>query len=93
MVVKILGIFDIFVGLVFIFSEIFNFVSSSFVMFLALFLLLKGIFFIVIDFDMISLLDVICGIFILISTAGVIPSLIIYIISIFLIQKGIFSLF
>lgn len=92
MVVKVLGALDIFVGVVFILSEILNLVSGSFVVFLALFLLLKGIFFIVSDTDIISFLDVICGIIILLSAIVVMPSLIVYLVSIFLVQKGIFSL-
>ena len=93
MIVKLFGILDIFAGLVLIFSEIFNLVLGAFVVFLAVFLLLKGIFFIITDLDIISFLDVICGIFILFLITGDISSLIVYLIAVFLVQKGVFSLF
>ena len=92
MIVKVFGALDIFIGIVFILSEILNLVSGSFVAFLGLFLLLKGVFFVISSQDVISGLDIVCAIFILISIIINLPSLIVWLVTIFLIQKGVLSL-
>jgi len=92
MIIKVLGIFDVFIGLVFWMFGIFNIVSlSSFVLLLGLFLLVKGVVFFV-GLSLASLLDIISSIFIIIGSTVGISSMFVVIVSLFLLQKGIFSL-
>tara|TARA_Y100000034_G_C6626451_1_gene273286 strand:- start:237 stop:518 length:282 start_codon:yes stop_codon:yes gene_type:complete len=91
MIVKILGLLDIFVGLVFWLFGIFHIIPSSFVLILGLFLLAKGIIFIT-GFSVGSFLDIISAIIIITATGIEIPKLIVIIVCLFLLQKGIFSL-
>jgi len=92
MIIKILGILDIFVGLFFWIFMIFNIQSlSAFVFLLGLFLLAKGIVFLT-QLSIASILDIVSSIFILIGSSSDLPTLIVIIVSIFLLQKGIFSL-
>jgi len=90
MIVKVLGILDIFIGIcfgIFSFSEI---IPYNMIFYLGLVLLAKGIMF-SIEFNITSLLDIISALIILISFFGM-PKIFIFFVIIFLIQKGIFSL-
>jgi len=92
MIVKFLGILDIVVGLSFWIFGVFNVGSfGGLVFILGLFLLVKGLVF-AMGGDRVSVFDVIFGIVIIIGASMVIPKFIIIIISLFLLQKGIFSL-
>jgi len=93
MIIKVLGILDLFVGIVFWIFGIFHIIPSSFVLVLGLFLLAKGIVFIT-GLSITSFLDIISSIVIITasSTSIVMPKLVVILIAIFLIQKGIFSM-
>lgn len=92
MIVKILGILDIVVGILFWIFGIFYFESLGGLMFiLGLFLLVKGLVFAA-GGDVISVLDVIFGIVIIIGVTISMPKFVVIVISLFLLQKGIFSL-
>jgi len=93
MIIKILGILDIFVGLVFWLFGIFNIIPSSFILLLGLILLVKGIIFIT-GLSIVSAVDIISGIIIIIASASeiIMPKLVIILVALFLIQKGIFSM-
>ena len=92
MIIKILGVLDIFVGLVFWIYGIFHINSLSGLIFiLGLFLLFKGIIFIT-GLSITSFLDIISAIIIISSSGIELPRIIVIIISLFLVQKGVFSL-
>ena len=90
--VKILGLLDIFVAVIFWIFMVFNIQSwSGFVLLLGLFLLVKGIVFIT-QLSLASILDIISSIFIMVGSSSELPVLVVIIVSLFLLQKGIFSL-
>jgi len=97
MVVKLLGGFDVFTGIIFLLYGIFTIslgvkIIPDFLIFtLGIILLLKGLIF-VIGLDVVSFLDIISAIVMLSATSVKIPLFIYTAVSIFLIQKGIFSL-
>jgi len=91
MIIKVLGILDLFVGVIFWLFGIFHIIPSSFVLILGLFLLAKGIIFIT-GLSITSFLDIISAIVIITATSVTLPNLVVILISIFLIQKGIFSM-
>ena len=91
MIVKILGILDIFVAIFFWVFMIFNIsYLSGFVFLLGLFLLAKGIVFVT-TLNIASILDIMSSVIIIGSSANL-PVIIVIIVSLFLLQKGIFSL-
>jgi hypothetical protein len=91
LVIKLLGILDIFVGICFWIFEVFNLIPGSFILILGLFLLAKGLIFIT-GFSAASSLDIICSIILIATSSTAMPKVIVIIVSLFLIQKGIFSL-
>jgi len=92
MIIKILGVLDIFIGLCFWLFGIFNIIPKSFILIFGLFLLVKGIIFIT-GLSVTSFLDIICAAIIILGTSIVLPKIIVILVAIFLIQKGVFSLF
>lgn len=90
MILKILGTLDIFVALVFWLFGIFHIVNESFVLILGLFLLAKGIAFIS-GLSIGSILDIISAGIIIVSTGMEMPKIVVIIVSLFLLQKGVFS--
>ena len=91
MIVKILGLLDIFSAVIFWLSALFNFIPDSFILLAGFYLIAKGVVFLI-SKDIASIIDVICGVLILVSANMVLPFIIVSIISLFLIQKGIFSI-
>lgn len=92
MIIKVLGLLDIFIGLVFWIFGIFNMTGlSALVMLLGIFLLVKGIVFFA-GFSLASFLDILSSIGIMIASSVGISTIFVVIISLFLLQKGIFSL-
>ena len=91
MIIKLLGILDIFIGICFWIFGIFGWIPESFILLLGLFLLGKGIVF-VSGLSFGSILDIIFSIVMIIGTSIVLPKAIVIIVSLFLLQKGIFSL-
>jgi len=92
MIIKALGILDIFIGIVFWLFGIFGIIPNSFILLLGLILLVKGIVFVT-GLSIVSFLDIIFAVIIIIASSIEMPNLVVIIISIFLIQKGVFSLF
>lgn len=91
MLIKLLGIFDIFVAICFWLFGILNVFSSKFILILGFILVIKGLIFIL-GLSIVSVLDIIVGIVIAISTSVTMPKAVVILIALFLIQKGIFSL-
>ena len=93
MIIKILGILDIFVGICFWLFGIFHILPDSFILILGLFLLAKGIIFVT-SLNVVSVLDIISAGIIISATAAeiVMPNLVVIIVTLFLLQKGIFSM-
>ena len=91
MIIKILGIADILSSVLFFISTLSDAFPHKIILTIAIYLMLKGIIFAILA-DFASILDIICGIIIAVSIFANLPVLLIFIICIFLIQKGIFSL-
>lgn len=95
MIIKLFGIADLLVALAFMLNNLFdktsNWFPNSIVLFLAIYLIIKGFFF-VLTWDLASTIDIICGILILLSIYISIPTVLSIIILIFIIQKAFFSL-
>jgi len=91
MIIKLLGALDIFIGICFWIFGIFGLIPESFILILGLFLVAKGIVFIT-GLSIISFLDIISGIVIVVGSSVVLPKVVVIIISLFLFQKGVFSL-
>ena len=92
MIVKVLGVVDIMLGLLFWIAMVFSTISlHPFLQLLALVVIVKGIVFLI-SFDFASILDVICGCLILYGLSFGLHLILVVIVAIFLIQKGIFSL-
>ena len=92
MIIKILGMFDIIVAILFWIFAVFSISSlSSFVLLLGLFLLVKGIVFIT-SFSVASIFDIISSLIIIAGSSLNLPIIIVVIVSLFLFQKGFFSL-
>jgi hypothetical protein len=89
-VIKILGVLDLFVGIVFWAFGIFGIIPNGFILVLGLFLLVKGIVFLS-GLSIASILDIFSSILIITASSVVLPKLVITIVSLFLLQKGIFS--
>lgn len=91
MIIKILGITDIFIAMCFWIFGIFNIIPDKFILFLGLFLLIKGLIF-SIKINVTSVLDILSAAVIILSTMMPMPRFIVIIVTLFLVQKGIFSL-
>jgi len=92
MIIKILGILDIFIAVVFWLFGIFHIIPSNFILLLGMILLVKGLIF-AINLNIISILDIITAILIITATSVNMPLFVIGLITLFLLQKGAFSLF
>ena len=94
MITKLFGILDILTALAFFLNNNFDRTGSwfpnSLVLILAIYLIIKGIIFVII-LDFASLIDIICAIIILISLVTPINAVLTFLVVIFLFQKGIFS--
>lgn len=94
MIIKMLGIVDIFIGVCFWLFGIFNIIPDKFILLLGFILLAKGVIF-VINLNIVSILDIFSALVIILASASdtVLPNLVVIIVTLFLIQKGIFSMF
>jgi len=90
-VVKLLGILDIFIGICFWIFGIFGWIPENFILLIGLFLLGKGIVFLT-GLSIASALDILAAIIIILASSIVLPKVIVILASLFLIQKGIMSL-
>ncbi|MBD3252299.1 hypothetical protein GF386_01045 [Candidatus Pacearchaeota archaeon] len=92
MIVKILGLIDIVVGISFWLFGIFHLkILAGFILIMGLFLLAKGIAFAA-QLSIASILDIASAFLIASATYTTFPNIVIIIISLFLIQKGVFSI-
>jgi hypothetical protein len=92
MIVKLLGILDLLsAGLFFLFAFL-NWIPGVFIIPVALYLIFKGMAFVLLSNYIISGLDVVAGIIIFISLDIVFPPVLILIVVVYLLQKGVFSL-
>jgi hypothetical protein len=92
MIVKLLGALDLFIALCFWVFGVFhlNFLGS-FILILGFFLLIKGIVFAT-TLNIVSIIDIVCALIILGSVSMTMPIFIVIIVSLFLVQKGVFSM-
>jgi hypothetical protein len=91
-IIKVLGIIDIVIGLLFWVFGVFNIEAmSGFIFLLGLFLLAKGIAFST-QLAIASILDVVSSGIIIYGSAFQVNNLMVVIVSIFLLQKGVFSM-
>jgi hypothetical protein len=94
-IIKILGVLDIIAALFFWIFGIFrlqdNVFMSGFIMVIGFYLLVKGVAFII-SADIASIFDIISGIIIIASTTLLMPKIIVIVVSLYLLQKGAFSM-
>jgi len=90
-IVKALGILDIIIGIMFWIFGLFGIIPSSWIMFFGIVLCAKGIIFIS-GLSAASILDVVVGMILMVGTSVDLPKVIVIFVSLFLLQKGIFSL-
>lgn len=90
MIVKLLGGLDFLAGLIFLLFEFTEIIPYSVVVYFGLFLIVKGALFGIPEFNVISIIDIVCGILFLLSFFGMF-NFIVWIVSIYLLQKGLFS--
>lgn len=91
MFLKALGILDLFAVIIFILHTYTPFKLITLLIICGIYLLSKGVIFLLFG-NFLSIIDIICGIVLLVSLLFVLPKLIVMIVCIFLIQKGLFSL-
>jgi hypothetical protein len=91
MIIKIFGILDLIAAIIFGLSHYFHFIPRTMTFIIAGYLIVKGAIFLL-SKDIASLIDVGCGLVILLSIFLSISHLLFIITLIFLVQKGIFSL-
>jgi hypothetical protein len=89
--IKLLGILDILAAIFFYLFATFNIIPSTIISFFAIYLILKGISFAIMA-NAVSVVDILIGIIIFLSLSIIIPNFIVAIVTLFLLQKGIFSL-
>lgn len=92
MIVKILGILDILAGILFWIGSFFGFISPQVILIVAFYLIAKGAAFLISE-HLMSALDVLSGIVIFASLSFAIPEIMVILITLYLLQKGIFSMF
>ena len=93
MIVKLLGLLDIFAGLLFWAFGLFGFIPEGLILILGLFLLAKGIAFSLGGLNVASVLDILASGIIVVSVLVVeVPEIVVLLVSLYLIQKGAFSL-
>jgi len=92
MIIKILGALDIFIAACFWLFGVFGIVPGNFILILGFFLLVKGVVFIT-GLSFPSFVDIIMGIVMITATSYHLSNIIIVLFSLFLLQKGIFSMF
>ncbi len=91
MIVKIFGILDLIAGISFWLSIMFKIIPQGFLILLAFYLIAKGTAFLI-SKDVASILDIIAGIIIFLSFSLQLPTMIVTIVTVYLLQKGVFSL-
>ena len=92
MIIKLLGVLDILSAMLFFLFAYLNWVSGTFVVFAAIYLIFKGTAFVLLAKSIVSGLDLIAGIIIFVSLDFVFPQIVVLIVIFYLLQKGVFSL-
>lgn len=93
MIIKILGILDIIAAVLFYFSATFEIIPSTLALLAAFYIIAKATAFIVTSKDPASFIDIIAGLIIFSSLNFTLPTIVIVLTTIYLLQKGVFSLF
>lgn len=91
MIVKILGIIDIILALLFWVSSFFHIIPNTVILAGAIYLLAKGIIFLMSE-QIASVLDVIIAVAMILSLSFALPSFLVIILVLLLLQKGVVSL-
>jgi hypothetical protein len=92
MILKLLGGLDILIAILFWIFGVFHLnILSSLILILGFFLLVKGIAFAT-TLNTVSIIDIIASLIIIGSTSYSMPIIVVIIVSLFLLQKGIFSM-
>jgi hypothetical protein len=91
-IILTLGTIDIFAAIFFWIYGLFGIIPSSFIFLFAFFLLMKGVVFMIAK-DFASIGDFVCSILMFLTIYVNMPDFIIILVSLFLLQKGIFSWF
>jgi len=91
MLVKLLGVLDIFIAICFWIFAVFEIIPGRFIMALGIVLLVKGLIFII-GFSVASILDIVAGLLVILASSTDVPHIINIIVALFLVQKGLFSL-
>jgi len=91
MITKLFGIMDFLTAGAFLLQNSFSRFPESVVIFFAAYLLIKSLFFLIF-LDFASIIDLICGIIILISAWAHIPIILSIIVAAYLIQKAVLSI-
>jgi len=91
MIAKILGVLDILCGVMLIIFFLFSFFPSQLMIIMGLYLGAKGSFFLI-SKDVASMFDIICALIIFAMIAYPMPYFVVMLCSLFLFQKGAFSL-
>jgi|ETNmetMinimDraft_2_1059921.scaffolds.fasta_scaffold269888_1 hypothetical protein len=89
MIVKLLGGFDLIAVIIIFFSAIF---PQKLILYAAGYLLFKGIIF-AMGGDIASIIDVLCGVYVVLLSYGISSTLVTVIVLVYLVQKVAFSLF
>jgi hypothetical protein len=90
-IIVLLGIADILSAILFWLSSFFHFIPSNWILIIAFYLLVKGSIFLI-SKDFASILDIIAAVIMFISFNFTFPAIVYIIVSLYLLQKGIFSL-
>ena len=90
-VVKFLGVLDLIAAMVFWMFGVLGLLPKGLVTFFAFYLLIKGVVFLI-SADIASILDIVCSVIMFIAVNSGMPKLIVIIVTLFLLQKGLFSL-
>ena len=92
MIVKILGLLDILTAISFWLHSFYNIIPESVIGFFALLILIKGIFFIISE-QFASVGDIFSSLIVFLSLYMALPAFIVIIITLYLLEKGVFSMF
>lgn len=91
MIVKILGVLDILSAMAFWLFAFFHIIPESLITIIAFYLLVKGIIFLI-SLDVASALDIIVSVLMFVSLTFALPNIVVFLISLYLLQKGVLSL-
>ena len=95
MIMKLLGVADLIIALLFFLNNTFDksdaWLPNSIILWAGIVLLVKGIFFLIF-LDFASIIDIVCGLIIILSAFMSIYWLLAFLVAVFLVQKGLISI-